>query len=272
MLVNVARCVGCYNCWLACKDEHCGNEYPGYAAEQPKRGHSWIKIIEKERGKFPKVKVAFIPILCMHCEDAPCVKMSKDGAVYQRQDGIIIIDPKKAIGRREILTYCPYRVIYWNEKKNLPQKCTFCAHLLDKGFKEPRCVEVCPTDALIFGDLDDPNSKLTQIMASVQSEALHPEFGLKERVLYINLPKRFIAGTVIYADSGECAEGASVTLKDGEWKSTVKTDVFGDFEFENLKENRECTVTIEAPNYKPPTFKVVTRSDIYLGRITLERA
>ena len=271
MLVNVARCVGCYNCWLACKDEHCGNEYPGYAAEQPQRGHFWIKIIEKERGKFPKVKVAFIPILCMHCEDAPCVKMSKDGAVYQRQDGIVIIDPKKAIGRREILTYCPYRVIYWNEEKNLPQKCTFCAHLLDQGFKEPRCVEVCPTDALIFGDLDDPNSKITQIMASVQPEALHPEFGLKERVLYINLPKRFIAGTVIYADSGECAEGVSVTLSDGEWKSTVKTDVFGDFEFENLKENREYTVTIEAPNYKPRTFKVVTRSDIYLGRITLER-
>ncbi|MEM2915548.1 MAG: 4Fe-4S dicluster domain-containing protein, partial [Candidatus Bathyarchaeia archaeon] len=116
MLVDVAKCIGCYNCWLACKDEHCGNEHQGYFVAQPETGHFWIKIIERERGKFPKVKMAFIPMLCMHCENAPCVRAAKDGAVYQRKDGIVIIDPKKAVGQREILTSCPYRVIYWNEE------------------------------------------------------------------------------------------------------------------------------------------------------------
>jgi Fe-S-cluster-containing dehydrogenase component len=271
MLVDVAKCIGCYNCWLACKDEHCGNENQGYFVAQPETGHFWIKIIERERGKFPKVKMAFIPMLCMHCESAPCVKTAKDGAVYQRPDGIVIIDPKRAAGQREILTSCPYRVIYWNKEKNLPQKCTFCAHLLDQGFKEPRCVEVCPTDAIIFGDLDDPNSRLSQIVASTTSEVLHPEFGLKGGVFYINLPKRFIAGTVVYADVGECAEGALVTLNDCDQKRTTKTDAFGDFEFENLTENTYYTVVIKAQGYKPYIFKVKTIADIYLGRIALER-
>lgn len=271
MIIDVTKCIGCYNCVLACKDEHCGNEYPSYSAAQPITGHFWIKIIEKERGKFPKVKMAFIPVLCMHCENAPCIESSKNGAVYRRRDGIVIIDPEKAVGQKEILTSCPYRVIYWNEERNLPQKCTFCAHLLDQGFKEPRCVEVCPTDALIFGDLDDPNSKLSKFITSIMPESLHPEFALKERVVYVNLPKRFIAGTVVYADTNECAEDVSVTLSNDYGQRTVKTNAFGDFEFEGLKENTDCTVVIKAPGYKPCTFKVKTRSDVYLGRILLER-
>lgn len=272
MLIDVARCIGCYNCWLACKDEHCGNDHPSYSMSQPDYGHFWIKIIERERGRFPKVKMAFIPVLCMHCDDAPCVKAAKNGAVYQRADGIIIIDPEKSIGQKELLAFCPYRMIYWNEEKNLPQKCTFCAHLLDQGFKEPRCVEVCPTDALIFGDLEDPNSRISQILTSVKPEIFHPEFGLRGRVFWINLPKRFIAGTVLYADTNECAEGALVTLIGNEEKRTTKTNVFGDFEFENLKENADYTVIVEASGYKSQVFKVKTINDIYLGRIMLEKS
>ncbi|MEM2915547.1 MAG: carboxypeptidase regulatory-like domain-containing protein, partial [Candidatus Bathyarchaeia archaeon] len=135
---------------------------------------------------------------------------------------------------------------------------------------EPRCVEVCPTDAITFGDLDDPEGRLSQIVASTTPEVLHPEFGLKGRVLYVNLPKRFIAGTVIYADVNECAEGALVTLSGGDQKQTT-TNAFGDFEFENLKENDDYTVVIKAQGYKPCIFKVKTITDIYLGRIALER-
>lgn len=269
MLVDVSKCIGCYNCVLACKDEHCGNEYEGYTAPQPEMDHFWVKIIERERGRFPKVKVAFIPVLCMHCENAPCLNAVNDGAVYRRPDGIIIIDPEKAVGKREILTSCPYRVVYWNTERNLPQKCTFCAHLLDQGFREPRCVEVCPTDALIFGDIDDPNSKVSQLLALNQHELLHPEFDLKEKVVYLNLPKRFIAGTVVYADTKECAEGILVTLNDGNKRRTTKTNAFGDFEFEGLKENTDYTLTVEASGYKSRTFTVKTKTDVYLGRIEL---
>ena len=98
--------------------------------------------------------------------------MAQNKAVYRRQDGIVMIDPVKAKGQKQIVTACPYRVIEWNEEKQIPQKCTFCAHLLDKGEKEPRCVESCPTGALVFGDLDDPKSEVAKLMASGKTEAL----------------------------------------------------------------------------------------------------
>jgi len=203
MVIDLARCNGCYNCFIACKDEYCGNDHSPYSASQPITGHFWMKIIERERGVFPKVKVAYIPAPCMHCKNARCIEMSNDGAVYQRSDGIVIIDPDKASGKREIVDTCLYGAIYWNERKNIPQKCTFCAHLLDKGWKEPRCVEACPTGALVFGDLDDPESDVSKLMASGKAEAMHPEFGLKEKVTYIGLPKSFVAGTVILGNKDD---------------------------------------------------------------------
>ena len=104
-------------------------------------------------------------------------------------------------------------MIFWNEEKKLPQKCTFCAHLLDKGWKEPRCVEACPTRALVFGDLHDPDSEVAKLVASGRTEALHPGYDLGDKVRYIGLPKRFIAGAVVYGDTDRCGEGAEVTLR-----------------------------------------------------------
>ena len=111
------------------------------------------------------------------------------------------------------------------------QKCTFCAHLLDAGWKEPRCVEACPTGTLIFGDLDDPDSAVSK--AWKQAEAMHPEYGLGEGVRYIGLPKNFVAGAVVYGDIDECAKGVTVTLAATAPRSP-RTDGFGDFEFEGL--------------------------------------
>ena len=165
MVINVDKCTGCYNCFLACKDEYAGNDYLPYSAAQPLSGQNWMQVIEKERGAYPKVKAAYIPIPCMQCDNAPCIKASSDDALYERADGIVIIDPGKAVGRKEVVSACPYRVIYWNEERNIPQKCTFCAHLLDKGWKEPRCVEACPTGALVFGNLNDPESDISKIMS-----------------------------------------------------------------------------------------------------------
>ena len=137
MVIDITRCNGCYNCFIACRDEYWGNDYPPYSLAQPVTGHFWMRLMERERGKYPKVKVAYVPITCMHCEDAPCVKASPNGAVYRRQDGIVLIDPQKAKGQKNLVSSCPYRVIYWNEDKEIPQKCTLCAHLMDAGWKEP---------------------------------------------------------------------------------------------------------------------------------------
>jgi Fe-S-cluster-containing dehydrogenase component len=217
LVVDITKCNGCYNCFLACKDEYCGNDHPSYSAAQPMTGQSWMRIGEKERGRYPKVKVAYTAVPCMHCENPPCVDAGGgDGAVYRRSDGIVLIDPVKAAGREEIVASCPYRVIYWNDDSQIPQKCTLCAHLLDQGWKEPRCVEACPTGALVFGDSDDPDSAISRLLASQETEALRPEYGLGERVRYIGLPKRFVAGSVVWGDTDECAVGATVTLKAAE--------------------------------------------------------
>jgi Fe-S-cluster-containing dehydrogenase component len=271
MIIDITKCTGCYNCFLSCRDEFAGNENPGYAAAQPMSGMNWIKIIEKERGQYPKVKVNYTPVTCMQCENAGCIKVAENNAVYRRPDGIVIIDPVKAKGQKQIVNGCPYRVIEWNEEKQLPQKCILCAHMLDKGEKVPRCVEVCPTGALIFGDLDDPKSEISQIMASGKTEVLHPEYGMKEKVSYISLPKKFVAGTVIFGDVDEVTSGIEVSLSGNGESRNTKTNGFGDFEFEGLADNTDYTVKIEAPGYKLKSVKTKTSRDIYLGEIVLKK-
>jgi Fe-S-cluster-containing dehydrogenase component len=269
MVIDETLCNGCYCCFMACRDEFCGNDYPGYSAAQPMSGMNWMRIVEKERGTYPKVKVAYTSVTCMHCEDAPCVKMSSDGSVYRRPDGIVMIDPEKAKGKKEILSTCPYRVIEWNEETELPQKCTLCAHLLDKGWKEPRCAEACPTEAIMFGDLDNPESEVSQRLAGGKAVPLYPAFNLKEKVTYIGLPKRFIAGSLVWGDTRKCAENVTVTVTDGDQRITTKTNNYGDFEVEDLAENKLYTVIFEHSGYETERLKVTTHTDVYLGDIVL---
>jgi Fe-S-cluster-containing dehydrogenase component len=235
------------------------------------KGQFWMNLSELERGQYPKVKVTYTPLTCMHCKDANCMKHASDGAVYRRPDGIVIIDPVKAKGQKQLVEACPYRVIYWNEEKQLPQKCTMCAHLLDRGWKEPRCVELCPSGALTFGDLDDPESAVAKLAADGQAVSLHPEFEAKENVLYINLPGKFIAGTVAYADTDEVAKNAAVLIKAKGFQKSLKTDNFGDFEFEGLQDNTDYKLTIEAAGYRPQEMTIRTRMDINVGVIMLEK-
>ena len=148
LIVDVARCENCHNCTLAAKDEHVGNDFPGYAAPQTVHGEGWIKIQRKVRGATSMVDVAYLPTMCNHCDNAPCLRAGGDGAIHKRKDGIVIIDPEKAKGRRDLVDACPYGAIAWNEEAQLPQIWIFDAHLLDQGWKEPRCAQVCPTGAM----------------------------------------------------------------------------------------------------------------------------
>lgn len=272
ILIDIKKCSGCYNCFLACRDEFYGNDYPGYSAAQPLQGQFWMQVQEIERGEYPKPKISYVPKSCLHCEDAPCLAAAKDGAAYRRPDGIIMIDPEKAKGQEAIAKACPYRVIYWNEELQVPQKCTLCAHRLDEGEKQPRCVESCPTGAMVFGDLDDPQSEIVRLAAELPVEDLHPEFGTKPLVRYVGLPKRFVAGEVVFAGKeGECAEGVKVTLQGGGVNLSTATDLFGDFEFEGLNKNEKYRLTVSAVGYREKMLEVVTRKDVNLGEIVLER-
>jgi Fe-S-cluster-containing dehydrogenase component len=111
LIVDVDRCDNCRACFIAVKDEHAGNDFPGYAAAQPAQGHNWLDIQRKERGTYPLVEAHFLPVMCNHCDDAPCMKAARDGAVRKRDDGIVIIDPEKAKGQRQIVDACPYGAV-----------------------------------------------------------------------------------------------------------------------------------------------------------------
>jgi Fe-S-cluster-containing dehydrogenase component len=256
---------------MACRDEFCGNDHLPYSAAQPSAGHFWMRLVERERGCYPKVKTSYVKIPCMHCDDAPCAGQHP-GKVYQRPDGIVIIDPVEAKGARELLDSCPYNAIFWNEEASLPQKCTMCAHLLDRGWKVPRCVEVCPTKALVFGDFDDPESEVSRRAAEEKAEVLHPEYGLKGGVWYLNLPKRFIAGSLVFADTDACAGNVVVVLAGGGEERRATSNGFGDFEFEWLEKDTEFVVRISHPGYRAQELRVRTQIDRYLGDIVLEKA
>lgn len=273
LIIDVEKCEDCNNCFLACKDEHVDNDWPGYSSPQPRHGHRWINIQRKERGKYPMVDVAYLPTPCMHCEQAPCVAKTGGDAVYQRQDGIVLIDPVKAKGRKDLLGACPYGAIYWNKDLDIPQKCTFCAHLLDEGWKEPRCVGACATGAIRALLITDEEMRTTA--AAEGLEVLHPEYGTAPRVYYKNLHrfnKCFLGGSVAVMINGreECAEGAKVRLNNGPLVTETTTDCFGDFRFDNL-ERGGATYLLEITHrdYQSKGLAIDLEQSVTLGTITL---
>ena len=271
IVIDIAKCTGCYACFLACKDENCGEEFPGYTAGQPMTGQFWINLTEVERGTFPKVKVEHVPKMCGHCGEPGCMQMAENDAVYKRDDGIVIIDPDKSVGQKQIVNTCPRRMVFWNEEKQVPQKCDMCAHFLDQGFDRPRCVEMCPTGALIFGDLNDPGSEIAKLAAEKKPYSANPEYGLKENVLYLNLPKKFVTGSVVIKETDQCANGVKVTLKGDGAERSVETDVFGDFWFDGLDSKTDYTLEITAEGHKKISLDARTLKDVNLGEIFLEK-
>ena len=222
------RCNGCYNCQIACKDEHCGNDWLPYSKSQPDTGQFWCQIEERERGTVPKVKVSYILHMCQHCKKCALIEAAPE-AVYRREDGIVIIDPAKAEGRKELVDACPFHAVYWNAELNLPQKCTGCAHLLDDGWEVPRCVEVCGPGALTYVDEEEIDAD--------QVESINPEAGTEPSMVYLNLPKRFVAGMAVDLAADEVVIGAKVQLKDKETGEVLETetDEFGDFWFNQVE-------------------------------------
>jgi len=266
--IDLDICNGCYCCQIACKDEHVGNDWTPYAKPQPDTGQFWIGITEMVRGQVPQVKVTYIPKMCHHCDDAPCIADCKPDAIYQREDGLVIIDPGKCTGCKLCVDGCPHDAIFMNEGLNIAQKCTGCAHLLDNDpeWVVPRCVDQCPTGALPFGEEKDLKKLISK------AEKINPEAKTKSRVFYKGLPKKFVAGTVYDPKKKEVIIGATCTLKEKKsGKSySAETNNFGDFWINGLEDNATYTLTIKKGKKSMKINNIVTDKDLGLGDIAMK--
>jgi Fe-S-cluster-containing dehydrogenase component len=273
LIIDVAECTNCQLCTLSAMDEYVGNEWPGVAASMPRHGHRWIDILQKERGQVPMIDVAYVPTMCNHCDNAPCMKADRSGAIRKRDDGIVIIDPDKAKGRKELVDACPYGHIWWNEELQLPQAWPFDAHLIDQGWQQTRGQQSCPTGAMRAVKVDD--AEMARLAREQELEVMRPELGSKPRVYYRNLwrySKCFIGGSVSAEVNGlvDCVEGATVRLvKDGVTVATAVTDNYGDFKFDRLDENSGRYRVEVSANGRARTVEAVLGASISLGEIRL---
>jgi Fe-S-cluster-containing dehydrogenase component len=223
MVIDLDKCTGCQTCAVACKAE---NNVPHGSPEEHERRTTpfWHKVIAVSSGEYPSVRTDIIPMPCMHCDNAPCVTVCPARATYRREDGIVIQNFRRCIGCKYCIVACPYGARSFNYKEpeekeyqrpDLPptrtdrgvwpfphrvhgvvEKCTFCFHRIDKAIEEgktvgedvvPACAEACPAHAITFGDLDDPDSRVSQLLASRQYIRLREEMGTDPKVFY--LPK-----------------------------------------------------------------------------------
>jgi Fe-S-cluster-containing dehydrogenase component len=274
MIIDVAECTNCQLCTLATMDEYVGNDFPGYAAPMPKHGHRWIDILQKERGQAPMIDIAYVPTMCNHCDDAPCIKAAQNGAIAKREDGIVIIDPVKAKGQKHLVEACPYGHIWWNEDLQLPQHWPFDAHLIDQGWQQTRGHQSCPTGAMRAVRLDD--AEMTRLARQEGLETIKPELNTKPRVYYRNLwryTKCFIGGTVSTEANNivDCVEGAVIRLiKAGAAVAETRSDNYGDFKFDKLDENSGAyTVEIEAKGGAKKSIQARLGVSVNLGEIRL---
>jgi len=204
-LIDNRKCIGCHACTVACKSEH-----------QVPLGvdRTWVKYVEK--GVFPNNRRLFTVMRCNHCDWAPCVTICPVTALYRRDDGVVDFNPERCIGCKGCLQACPYDALYIDPESHTAAKCNFCAHRLDQGL-EPSCVAVCPEQAIVAGDLDDPESKLSQLVRRHPVQVRKPEKGTRPKLFYLEadeaslVPTRTAAaGDYLWSrdDGGKPANGA----------------------------------------------------------------
>ena len=178
LAIDLERCIGCHTCTIACKLENGIEE------------GSWIKVRtiggphpDTPSGEHPELSMHFLPVLCMHCAQPPCLDACPLQAISRRGDGIVLIDESKCDGCQACLPACPYGALMYDAERNVARKCTLCAHRVDEGL-EPFCVVCCETEAMYFGDLQDPDSPVSRIVAQRSAEVLHPEKGTQPAVYF----------------------------------------------------------------------------------------
>ena len=198
-VIDNRRCIGCHACSVACKAEH---EVPLGVAR------TWVKYIEK--GEFPQTRRTFTVTRCNHCEDAPCIEICPTTALFKRRDGIVDFDSRRCIGCKACMQGCPYDALYIDPQTETAAKCNFCAHRVEVGL-EPPCVTVCPTQAIVAGDLEDASTRIAQIVGRIPLQVRKPEKGTRPKVFYIE------------ADAASLVPSAAPPASDYMWAQAPQT-------------------------------------------------
>jgi dimethyl sulfoxide reductase iron-sulfur subunit len=194
MVIDLKKCIGCMGCTIACK-----------TTNHTRPGIFWNIVKDMEYGKYPAVTRMFLPVLCMHCEKAPCIDACPTGASNRGEGGIVTIDYNKCAGCKYCIEACPYgarylnndpdgyfgsqlttdeKLVYGQHKIGVVEKCNFCAEHVKQGM-EPACVQTCIGKARYFGDLEDPDSEVSRIIQSKHGFQLLNEFGTNPSVYYL---------------------------------------------------------------------------------------
>lgn len=188
-IIDNRKCIGCHACTVACKSEH---EVPVGV------NRTWVKYIEK--GEFPDTRRLFSVMRCNHCADAPCVEICPVTALFTRKDGIVDFDDRRCIGCKACTQACPYDALYMHPDTHTSAKCNYCSHRVDIGL-EPACVNVCPEHAIISGDMDNPQSEISQLLAREAVSVRKPEKGTNPKLFYIDGDKASLDPTEAHPDS-----------------------------------------------------------------------
>jgi len=276
LVIDVDLCNNCANCQLATMDEYARNDFPGYSDRAPDSGAPWIQIERIDRGQGTHVDVTYVPQMCNHCDAAPC-GAGRDPAVQKRSDGIVLLVPELARGRKDLVEKCPYGAMHWNEQAQAPQLWNFDAHLLDAGWQQPRCAHACPTGAMAAHRYSDD-----ELAALVRQEKLQPlssTLDTRPRVYYKNLfrrTSRFIAATIVGERQGvlECLEGVRIKLVLGtRTLQEAVTDCFGDFKFDGLPGHDETYgLLAESEGFHPLSMTAaLQQGGLNLGELLLQR-
>ena len=174
IVTDLDRCTGCQSCATACAQE---NSLPPAAY--------WTRVYQYgPSGDFPELQMYYLPVACQHCAKPACVTACPTGASYKRADGIVLIDREKCQGCQSCEKACPYHVHFFEAAAKKTQKCTLCVHLVDAGDR-PACVKTCTTHALYFGDLDDPESEVSKLIAKAGSHLLLAAAGTEPAARYV---------------------------------------------------------------------------------------
>ncbi|HET9284169.1 MAG TPA: 4Fe-4S dicluster domain-containing protein [Candidatus Angelobacter sp.] len=214
-VIDQDRCIGCHACTVACKEEH-----------QVPIGvfRTWVKYVET--GEFPQTKRHFGVMRCNHCDDAPCIEICPTHSLFRRSDGIVDFDNRRCIGCKSCMQACPYDALYIDPNSNTAAKCNFCAHRVEQNL-EPACVIVCPTQAILAGDMDDISSKTGAVIANRKTSVRKPEKGTQPKLHYVGIHDDLLHPTrLLKQNSLLFAERRDTPMTLGNFDATQTREVY----------------------------------------------